>query len=156
MAAGDLAAYEARMRKLIDAGRGAGRDYNTLAWTALFRRDVGEQEIAWARRAVELSGRAPFALHTLASVYANAGQVGEAVGALRESIHRDGRFEPRPEDEYVLGKIAEQCGMRDAAIRYYARVGTLEAPPRDPLSTQVLARRRLIELGAMRKIMKPE
>lgn len=101
-------------------------DYNgsTFAWRSLF---IGKSEIAIqaARDSVnsfaEGDPRQTAALHTLACVYADAGQIRNAVMTLRATI--DARNGVRdPIDDWVLGRIAEHCGLVDAARKYYSRV----------------------------------
>lgn len=96
--------------------------HSLAAWRSLF---VGKSEeaIELAKRAVELSpvGNQSSSLHTLASVYADAGQLQLAAATLKQSIAaRNGLKDPI--DEWVLGRIAEHCGLNEAARKYYQRV----------------------------------
>jgi hypothetical protein len=65
--------------------------------------------------------RVPAELHTLASVEAELGKSLEAYATLLEAID-NGTGEPRPEDFYVLGRIAENVGLPDVALAEYRKV----------------------------------
>jgi len=136
-------------RRLVERGSATAVDYNDIAWFALVEEKVDEQAIRDGQRAVEMSGSSGYAsLHTLASLYAETGKTMEARELILKAIAENGREEPRPDDWYVFGRIAEQYGESAAAIDAYRRV---EAPPAKdliPTSTWALAKRRLAVLEA--------
>jgi len=117
--------------------------FNELAWNALFRDEAPtEAALKDAVKANELPNYRDSAyLHTLATVHAELEHPVEARDFLMQSIDaRDGK--PRSEDFYVLGRIAESCGLNDTAARHYAQVEPDEAGN----STYNLAQRRLKRL----------
>ena len=60
-------------------------------------------------------------LHTLACVYADDGQLTKAFSTLTEAINaRNGLDESF--DQLVRGRIAQRCGLPEAAERYYREV----------------------------------
>jgi hypothetical protein len=60
-------------------------------------------------------------LHTLATVYAEKGRVKEAQQLLAQSVAVSAGDRPGPEDWYVVGRLAEQCGITDYARVAYGR-----------------------------------
>jgi tetratricopeptide (TPR) repeat protein len=143
---GDLAAAEAIYRRLVAGDAPDDSDFNQLAWLRLLAGDAGDATLDWARRAVELSRRKnPASLHTLATALAEREAVAEARDVIRESMEARPDGEPSAADHYVLGRLAEACGVRDAALDSYGRVGGRNG---DASSTAVLAARRMKALGA--------
>jgi tetratricopeptide (TPR) repeat protein len=136
-------------RRLVARGSATAIDYNDIAWFALVEEKVDEQAIRDGQRAVEMSGSSGYAsLHTLASLYAETGKTTEARELILKAIAENGREEPRPDDWYVFGRIAEQYGESAAAIDAYGRVEAPAAKDLIPTSTWALAKRRLAVLGA--------
>ncbi|MCG8651768.1 MAG: hypothetical protein MI861_18150, partial [Pirellulales bacterium] len=96
---------------------------HAMPWRSLF---VGqsEQMIETAKEAVAQSlelGELSAANHTLACIYADAGHLAQAAETLSRTIaDRNGMSDPI--DFFVLGRIAEHCGLNDAAKQYYHRV----------------------------------
>jgi hypothetical protein len=148
MFGGDLAASEAIYRRLVQENDPpSAPDLNQLAWLRVVAGDTGEATLGWAERSVEVGKRwSPAALHTLATVLAERGDVVKARQVLAESIDRRQTVRPVSADHYVLGRIAEACGSPELAIEEYRQV---ERPTeRDLTSTWVLAKRRLDALAA--------
>jgi tetratricopeptide (TPR) repeat protein/transglutaminase-like putative cysteine protease len=135
------------LEQIIDHGEADAGVYNSLAWLALFRQPFVEQSIATARKAADLTGTGNSAiLHTLAALYAEAGKTTEARQVILKEMDIAGSVDPRSEDWYVLGRIAEQYGEVDAAVALYRKV----EKPKDeglPLSTYFLAEKRLKAIG---------
>ena len=105
-------------RRLIDANQLDALGRNNYAWCALVAGPVTDEDLAQARRAVEETGRnKPTELNTLAMLLAERGQLDAARDALRETI-LPGRS-LHEEDQLVLGRMAEQLGLHDAAKRAY-------------------------------------
>jgi tetratricopeptide (TPR) repeat protein len=95
------------------------------------RSDESTTELA--RRAVSLSGRRNLAaLHTLAALLAETGRPEEARTTLIELLDAVDGDGPSPSDWYVVGRIAEDYGLRDVALQTYrlikrpAKVGPLD------------------------------
>ncbi|MCA9137030.1 MAG: tetratricopeptide repeat protein, partial [Planctomycetales bacterium] len=112
------------VKEMIRDGQFTEINRNAMAWRSLF---VGksDQVVEEAKQAVDqyLPGdpRRASALHTLASVYADVGELKLAAETVRATIAarngvRDGI------DDWVLGRIAEHCGLKEAAKKYYRRV----------------------------------
>ncbi|WP_286766353.1 MULTISPECIES: DUF3857 domain-containing protein [Rhodopirellula] len=96
---------------------------STIGWRSLF---VGKSaeciEEALAARNKSITVRELSAnLHTLACVYADDGQLTKAFSTLTEAINaRNGLDESF--DQLVRGRIAQRCGLPEAAERYYREV----------------------------------
>ena len=140
----DFAAAIEYGRTLIERTDAEAGDYNDIAWNALFTGSAFDQAIEYANHSVAQSGAAG-AMHTLAALYAEAGNSLEARTKLLESMDAGGREEPTSIDWYVLGRIAENYGAKDAALAAYKRV----TQPKWGLasSTYELAQRRVKLLG---------
>jgi tetratricopeptide (TPR) repeat protein len=145
----DFDAAERIYADLIASGKAQADQYNMVAWSRLFRRKITDEDIGLARQAVALTHQAESgSLHTLASLYAEAGKCAEAREIILKSLDVSGHDGPRAADWYVFGRIAEQYGERSAALAMYRRVTRPESGD-DGLSTFELARRRIdaIEQG---------
>ena len=121
--------------------------FNQAAWVAVARDAVDERAVQWGQRAVQETDYADDVnLHTLATVYAEAGRPEEAHKVILQAIEARPDKETEPVDWYVFGRIAEQYGLTEAAREYYRKV---EAPDDDPtpVSTWTFAQRRLKALG---------
>lgn len=141
---GDFEKANEYVRRIIERSRAMAVDYNNLAWNALFIGKALDQAIEDANHSVALSANAA-AVHTLAALYAEAGNSLEARTKLLESMDLAGREEPSSVDWYVLGRIAENYGATDAALAAYKRV---TKPERNISgSTYELTRRRVQSLG---------
>jgi tetratricopeptide (TPR) repeat protein len=137
---GDYAKCDEYYRQIINEATPEAGDYNNEAWNALFLHRNLDRALEDARRASSLSP-SPAVLHTLAALYAETGKSLEARDALLRSMDEAGREEPASHDWYVLGRIAENYGARDAAIAAYKRVQQTKDTGSD--STYVLAKRRM-------------
>ena len=84
------------------------------------------------------------ALHTLAALYAENGKSVEARQALLKAMDRHGSDDPGSSDWYVLGRIAENYGVRDAALAAYKRV---EKGDLTGTSTWELTQKRIAVMG---------
>lgn len=131
-----------RLADQFDAsGKGHERFYNNAAWLSLFTRRVRDVDLGRALKSVQATnGREPKSLHTLAAVYLELGRNADARRVLADllALRREG--EPATEDWYIIGRLAENLSLRDAAKAAYAHV---EAPKHPHLtSTWALAQRR--------------
>ncbi len=132
-------------RRTVDEVNPTTNDYNEAAWMALFAEKELDRGIADARRATADEARASYGnLHTLAALYAASGKSVEARQTLLTAMDRKATDEPGSEDWFVLGRIAENYGVRDAALAAYKRVekGVLTGT-----STWELTQRRLGVMG---------
>jgi tetratricopeptide (TPR) repeat protein len=147
MLKGDYKIAATRFEDVLGGFEPNANDYNSAAWNALFFTGADiKHALEQARQSIELSGNASAPMHTLATLYAEAGKSLEAREALMQSMDVAGRDEPASHDWYVLGRIAENYGAKEAAIDAYKRV---EKPERlDASDTYILAERRLKALAA--------
>lgn len=139
-ARGDVNAAASALRRILAAPEASASDYNSAAWNELFREPPAEAMLGWAKKGAE--GRGYEALHTLAAAHAWRGEPGEALEALRTAVGRAGRS-VRSADWLVVGRIAEEYGMTEAAAAAYRRVEPPLASAPGPVSSAELARRRL-------------
>jgi hypothetical protein len=72
--------------------------------------------------------------------------VKEAIEVIGQSVAASAADELRPDDWYVVGRVAESCGLAEVARRAYGRVEPGAAGRMD--ATSVLARRGLARLPA--------
>lgn len=141
MYSGDYAACDRYYRQIVLELEPNAGDYNNIAWNALLSGKELERALEDARQAMQLPGGSAALLHTLASLYAETGKSLEAREALLQSMDSAGRDEPAPHDWYVLGRIAENYGVTDAALAAYRKVDKPKTTP--AASTYLLAERRM-------------
>jgi tetratricopeptide (TPR) repeat protein len=135
-------------KRLISSGKPTAGDLNNAAWYALIRGSVTEESFQWAQQSLQLRNNAdPSTLHTLASLYAEIGETSQARDLLLRSMELRGLEEPGSDEWYVLGRIAEQIGIRDAAVAAYGKVVKPSKDYRIPDSTYALAQRRLATMA---------
>ena len=131
--------------ELVKENRFPDHSKAMMAWRSLF---VGksEQAIEQAKQSIQTypagDHRQAAALHTLACVYADTGQLRLAAATMRTTIEtRNGIHDGV--DDWVLGRIAEQLGLHDAAKKYYERVPVRSPDPAGESSCRKLAEMRL-------------
>lgn len=143
---GDFSAAEAVCARWLGSGLARAHDYNECAWNALLADLPLDKAIERSRRAVELTGRSEWSyLHTLAALHAEADQPAEARQVIVEGMAVSGHDQPQAEDWYVFGRIAEDYGLREAALSAYARGPEKSKTQR---GTATLVRRRVAGLVA--------
>ncbi len=138
------------LKALVDSGKATSADFNNLAWGTLVRDRVTDQSVEWARRSVLLKAeKNDAAQNTLAALLAERGETAEALDIFQKEMSNLEEDEPRSQDWYLLGRIAEQMGETAAAIDSYRRV----TPPKEGAETEIemdtchaLAARRLRHL----------
>ncbi len=145
---GDFAAARALTQKLAGMGKEDAMMLNNEAWYALFSGKVDQDDIAIAIRATELRKDAPSILHTLACLYAEAGNTRDARAVLLRAMDLWNLDEPNDEVWYVLGRIAEQYGAREIALADYGKLTKPKNPVALPTSTWKLAQMRLKAMSA--------
>jgi tetratricopeptide (TPR) repeat protein len=139
---GDYETASTWARKIVNDLTPTSGDYNNAAWLALFRGKDFDQAIEDARRAS--SNDSPSALHTLAALYAETGKSTEARQALLKSIEKRTSDQPTSVDWFVLGRIAENYGVSDAAAVAYKKVKKEDTTG---MSTWELTQKRIAQLG---------
>ncbi len=138
--------YKASLKQLKRAAALANapsRVFNLSAWVALFVQPMpAKAGIQDALKAVRMSNySASHILHTLATLYAETGELHSARLALVKAMELNGRRRPKDSDFYPYGRIAEQLGHLDVAVAYYRKV---KKPKRlTGTDTWILAQRRL-------------
>jgi len=154
----NAAEHQGRMDLSVDIVRAALKSgkpreslLNNYAWDALFLPKMPDDAIEMAQRAAHLTENRNFGVtHTLASVYAEVGRVGEARELMLKVM--DDNEEPESNAWYVFGRIAEQYGRGDAALSAYNRVEKDEGEEDPhPNSTYVLAQRGIQRIHAAGK-----
>ena len=141
---GDLDVYRERLTALIDSGRATAAEYNNLAWLDIVEERASEETLGLAQQSVALTDYSEVSsLHTLATVYAELGQVAEARDVLLALLDNRTSNDLESPDWYVLGRIAEHYGAPDAAVEAYRKVEPPEDDEPDSTSTHGLAARRL-------------
>lgn len=114
---------ERLLQGLVDRGMATAPEFNNLAWARLINGNFDDQTLEFARRALLLKpdGNAA-ALHTLAAILAERGEVSESLELLNKMLRDDNREELRSEDWYVFARISEQFGERSLALDRYRKV----------------------------------
>jgi tetratricopeptide (TPR) repeat protein len=145
---GNFAAARGWAQKLADLGKEDAMLLNNESWYALFTGKVEQADIARAIRATEMQKDSPGILHTLACLYAEAGNTKDAREVLLRAMDDWNLNEPNDDVWYVLGRIAEQYGEREIAIADYRKMEKPKEPLAVPTSTWRLAQIRLKAMGA--------
>ena len=128
--------------RLLDSNKPAAVDYNQHAWTSLFAGADLEKAVESARQASAMLPDHHPTLNTLAVLYAELGKSSEARDTLLKSLQDEGD-QVGPEDWYVVGRIAENYGIRDVAVEAYQRI---EKPEKRYSTPWELAQKRLAGL----------
>jgi tetratricopeptide (TPR) repeat protein len=137
---GRNAAADQLAKDLIARGQADAGIYNNYAWYGLFRKAPRDEDLENALKAVQRRA-APDPMHTLACLYAELGRVAEARDLLVKLLESrpDGR--PQSIDWYLIGRIAEQLSLPQAAREAYQKV--TRPAVLGPTDTYHLAQKRL-------------
>ena len=141
----DYAAAAKYAEQLVDELSPTQNDYNNAAWFELFAGNITHAMENARRATAEESQTSAAALHTLATLYAETGKNIEARDALLRTLDKSRRDQPDSSDWYVLGRMAENYGVRDAALAAYKRV--LKKEDTEGASVWELAQKRLAAMG---------
>ena len=133
----DAVRYFAGVLERANAGPG---DYNQHAWTSIFAGHDLQKAIEEARHAALSAPESHAILNTLAVLYAENGNSSEAREALLDSVEKHDGDELEASDWYVVGRIAENYGIHDAAREAYQKI---TRPQRVSGTTWELAQGRL-------------
>ncbi|HKE16590.1 MAG TPA: DUF3857 domain-containing protein [Kofleriaceae bacterium] len=118
---------------------------NFACWMVLFTGGDLTPVIADLERAIASSSRPGWAaVHTLAVAYARGGRAKEALATIQRAADLRGRADP--EDQLVIGRIAQSAGLTAAARRAYQTVISAPKASNEVGSSADLARRWLAEL----------
>jgi tetratricopeptide (TPR) repeat protein len=125
---------------------------NNYAWNALFVSHMPDDAMDAAQHAARLTENKDFGvMHTLASVYAEVGRVGEARQLMIHLLDENNVDEPNSVVWYVFGRIAEQYGRNQAAVNAYKRVEKDDDDEPRPNSTYKLAQHAVERLSVAPK-----
>ncbi|MBN2320124.1 MAG: DUF3857 domain-containing protein [Acidobacteria bacterium] len=143
----DFDEHRRRLIALIRSGKGTVGEYNNLAWLDIMENCVTPDTLQYIQQAVAMTNNSDATcLHTLATVYAELGNVTEAHDVLLALLRNRSDKELESPDWYVLGRIAEHYGASDAAIEAYRKVEPPEEKEVMSSSTYSIAARRLQSL----------
>lgn len=138
-------------RRLIDAGRASPRDVNSYAWNLLLAGAADASVEPHLQRAIQANRTHAPLLHTAAAVYAENGRTREARELLLETLDASGLEEPNGHCWYLVGRLAEQYGLREVALAAYDRVNAPEEAWLARMDSYALAQQRLASLRVARK-----
>jgi tetratricopeptide (TPR) repeat protein len=140
----EFAEAMAHYKRLLDGSKPSYDEYNQHAWTSLFAAGADlETAVQSARQATALRPDSYASLNTLATLYAEQGNSSEARDTLLKSLEYV-EDQLHDADWYVVGRIAENYGIRDVALEAYRKVG--KPAIRDTTSPWELAQKRLAGL----------
>lgn len=148
VAAGDYSAARELGIAIDQIGKAEASDLNGIAWNSLFTGKTDASDLDYIRRATQLAQNDAGILHTLGCVYAELGKTKEAREVLIQAMDLLALDEPDGNYWYAFGRIAEQYGLKEAAIADYRRVEKPKNTLMIPGSSYLLAQRRLAALGA--------
>lgn len=119
---GDYAAAMQHFAAVLERANAAAGDYNQHAWTSIFAKADLDKAVEQARHAAAQEPESYPILNTLAVLYAEQGKSSEAREALLQSVAQHENDELAGADWYVVGRIAENYGITDAAIEAYRKI----------------------------------
>jgi len=126
--------------QVLDRANATANDYNEHAWASIFAKSGMDTALEHAQHAASQEPESYAILNTLAVVYAEQGNSSEARDTLLKSLDKLESDELTPSDWYVVGRIAENYGILDAAAEAYKNI---PKPKQPEGSTWVLAQQRL-------------
>jgi tetratricopeptide (TPR) repeat protein len=153
MAAGKWDEAHGWFERLAKHPKVGAHHLNNIAWAMLYAdKDLDEARAIAARGEVAAGDKlSPQLAHTIAAIEAERDRVDEAWKYLQRSLTDRLDLQPEDTDWYVIGRIAEQCGLRDDAIAAYRRVAKPAPTTHSLWATYDLAQRRLRLLGTSRR-----
>lgn len=101
--------------------------WNSFLWESTFAGKLRADDVRDAARVIRPTYE-PNSLHSLACAEASTGMVSEAIEDLRRLASIQGE-KLKPADWLVVGMIAEQCDLWEAALRAYGKVEDNHAQP---------------------------
>ena len=134
-------AYD-RAKAIVTSGKGEPGDKNQLAWVALFRGSVHNDDLDTALASAQATQNNSNVLHTVGCIYAELGKTKQAREVLVQAMDASNMDEPNEAFWYVFGRIAEQNGEPAVASAIYQRVTQPKYPEALPLSSYWLAQNR--------------
>jgi tetratricopeptide (TPR) repeat protein len=129
--------------KLAESARGAASDWNRYGWVTLLAGRLTPEVIQRVQKATTPNTNDGALLHTLSAMYAEGGDAAQARQLMLRTMSAWKLAQPNPQCWYVFGRIAEDYGITDAALSYYAKVDEIKPEQHDPTSTYALAQRRI-------------
>ena len=142
-------AYE-RAKAVVKLEKSEGSDKNALAWAALFKGGISNEDVETALAAAQANPNDGNVLHTLGCVYAEVGKTKEAREVLVQAMDIENLDEPDDAFWYAFGRVAEQYGEIAVARADYARVKKPKRTIQVPSSPYQLAQMRVKAMGEQR------
>lgn len=129
--------------QVLDRANATAGDYNEHAWASVFAKSEMQTALDHAQHAAAQEPQSYAILNTLAVVYAEQGNSSEARDTLLKSLDQLEQDTLTPSDWYVVGRIAQNYGIFDAATEAYNNI----PKPKEPEGTTwALAQQRLKEM----------
>jgi tetratricopeptide (TPR) repeat protein len=147
-AAGNLADARTWFDKSVAHAKAIDLDFNDAAWARLFLDKTYADARAIAARMEQ--PRTPLDdhnAHTIAAIEAESDNPSLAWSYLTKALAARGSAQPREQDWYVLGRIAESLDLRDDAVAAYRRVAKPKPSRLQDHDSYELAQRGLRRLG---------
>jgi tetratricopeptide (TPR) repeat protein len=138
-----------RLSALAQRSDTTPQEVNEITWLKVTSNLDIPNGVELVKHAAQLESKSHAMINTLAGVEAETGDLHAALADVRKAVDLGATGEPSDADWYVLGRILEQAGLRDDAIRAYRRVHKAQ-PDVFATDTYTLATRRLKALGAKR------
>jgi tetratricopeptide (TPR) repeat protein len=126
--------------QVLERSKPSAGDYNNHAWASIFARASLDAARETARQATEQAPTEHAVFNTLAVVYAEQGNSAEARETLLKGLDQSSSDDLTPDDWYVVGRIAENYGILDAAGEAYRKI---EKPKVESGTSWTLAQQRL-------------
>ena len=149
IAAGRWQDAQPSIAKVVDLPHVSWGSLNDMAWARLYYDPDPTEALALGERAEHEAGGKPSTHlgNTLAAIHAEAGDPVAAWRYLQAVLSNRPDGIPTTDDWFVIGRIAQDYGLRDDAIAAYKKVVKPKEPQLMP-SSYDFARRHLKELGA--------
>ena len=114
----------------------------TLLWLSQYHPAVTGEDVAGAQRLVDSRRNNAVNLRTLAALKAETGKPIEALNLLKQALNVTGK-DLETDDWYILGRIYEQFGEREASAIAYRKVTPSPRFPLKVTAAYALAQKRL-------------
>lgn len=130
-------------KQVADSPGSTGFDWNLYGWISIFAGQTDAEKVHAVEHAQ--TGYNDAVQQTIASMYAETGDLNQALQISLRSLYQFGLQAPDSSWWYVFGRIAEQLNVPQSAMADYAMVKP-DIDSDDPLSNYALAQRRLAAL----------
>jgi transglutaminase-like putative cysteine protease/tetratricopeptide (TPR) repeat protein len=142
---GDFAGALKTLKPFVENGKATTADINNYGWLAVMAGEVPPDVLQAVQQTVQQPKNQNYAiLHTLACMYAVAGQVKQAQQTLLDTLKFDNSIEPADSIWYGYARLAENYGEYEAAAKLYRKVEKPEFFDGELNATYSLAQNRLM------------